>query len=175
MVSLPEWIGSTLITLANCQENHSGRLTAKGAKAMTYHTTRQAHGVMDTTQEQSILNDIQEGMIVYDANQDKIGTVDYVQFGAASDSQRAQGSGPATVSPADNVYDQPLVDMVASVFNPGDMPDEMAQKLQHSGFIRIDSNGLFTSDRYVIPERIARVDRNGVYLNVTSDELLRRA
>ncbi|MCE7981708.1 MAG: hypothetical protein DYG89_10980 [Caldilinea sp. CFX5] len=141
---------------------------------MTHHTTQQAHDVMDTTQEQSILNDIHEGMTVYDANQEKIGTVDYVQFGAASDSQRAQGSGPATVAPADNGYDQPLVDMVASVFNPSDMPDEMAQKLQHSGFIRIDSNSLFAADRYVIPDRIARVDSNGVYLKVTRDELLRR-
>lgn len=141
---------------------------------MTHHTTRQAQGVMDTTQEQSILNDVHEGMTVYDANLDRIGTVDYVQFGAASDSQRAQGSGPATVAPADNGYDQPLVDMVASVFNPGDMPDEMAQKLQHSGFIRIDSNGLFAADRYVIPDNIARVDSNGVYLSATSDELLKR-
>lgn len=141
---------------------------------MTHHTTQQTHAGMDTTQEQSIFNDIHEGMTVYDANQDKIGTVDYIQFGAASDTQRAQGSGPATVAPADNGYDQPLVDMVASVFNPGAMPDEMAQKLQHSGFIRIDSNGLFAADRYVIPDRIARVDSKGVYLNVTSDELLRR-
>ncbi len=141
---------------------------------MAHHTMQATADDMDTTQQQSILNGVQEGMTVYDANQDKIGTVDYVQFGAASDSQRAQGSGPATVAPADNGYDQPLVDMVASVFNPGDMPGEMAQKLQHSGFIRIDSNGLFAADRYVTPEHIARVDGNGVYLKVTSDELLRR-
>lgn len=141
---------------------------------MARQTMQPSQDSMDTTQQQSILNDVHEGMNVYDVNRDKIGTVDYVQFGAASDSQRAQGSGPATVAPADNDYDQPLVDMVASVFNPGDMPDEMAQKLQHSGFVRIDSNGLFAADRYVIPDHIARVDRDGLYLNVTNDELLRR-
>lgn len=149
---------------------------------MAHHTTQTTQdgmdigmdSGMDTTQRQSILNDVHEGMTVYDANRDKIGTVDYVQFGAASDSQRTHGAGPATVAPADNDYDQPLADTVASVFNPGDMPDEMAQKLQHSGFIRIDSNGLFTADRYVIPDQIVRADRDSVYLNVTSDELLRR-
>jgi hypothetical protein len=64
--------------------------------------------------------------------------------------------------------------MVASVFDPGDMPDEMAQKLQHSGFIRIDSNGLFAADPYVTHEHITRVDGDSVYLTVTSDELLKR-
>jgi hypothetical protein len=141
---------------------------------MAHQTMQATADDMDTTQQQSILNEVQEGMTVYDAKLDKIGTVDYVQFGAASDSQRAQGSGPATVVPADNGYNQPLVDMVASVFDPGDMPDEMAQKLQHSGFIRIDSNGLFAADRYVTPEHITRIDGDSVYLTVTSDELLKR-
>lgn len=141
---------------------------------MARQTMQPSQDNMDTTQQQSILNNVHEGMNVYDANRDQIGTVDYVQFGAASDSQRDQGSGPATIAPADKDYDQPLVDMVASVFDPGDMPDEMAQKLQHSGFVRIDSNGLFAADRYVMPDQIGRVDGNGVHLKITQDELLRR-
>lgn len=41
----------------------------------------------------------------------------------------------------------------------------MAQKLQHSGFVRIDSNGLFEADRYVMPDQIGRVDQDGIQMS----------
>lgn len=142
---------------------------------MTHHTTNQAQGVMDVTQEQSILNDVHEGMAVYDAKRNKIGEVETVHFGVAGEGTRAQATGPATVAPADTGYDQPIVDLFASVFSPGEVPDQLAQKLYRTGFVRIDSAGLFAADRYVTPEQIARVDKNGVYLTVSRDELVERS
>lgn len=141
---------------------------------MTHHKTQQAQGVMDMTQEHTILNDVHEGMAVYDADRNRIGEVETVHFGAAGESTRDQATGPATVAPADGGYDQPLVDIFASIFSPGEVPDQLAQKLYRTGFIRIDSDGLFASDRYVTPEHITRVDRDGVYLNATRDELIKR-
>lgn len=141
---------------------------------MTHHTTQPTHGVMDMTQERSILNEVEEGMAVYDANRKRIGEVETVHFGAVGESSAAQGAGPATVSPADTGYDQPLVDIFAPVFSPGEVPDQLAQKLYRTGFVRIDSDGLFATDRYVSPEHIARVDKDGVHLRVTRDELIKR-
>lgn len=141
---------------------------------MTHHTTQQMHDTMDVTQEQSILNDVQEGMAVYDAKRNKIGEVETVHFGSAGESTRADSTGPTTVAPADRDYDQPLVDVFASIFSPGEVPDQLAQKLYRTGFVRIDSDGLFASDRYVTPDHIARVDRDGIYLSVTRDELIKR-
>lgn len=141
---------------------------------MTHHTTQHTHGTMDMTQEHSMLNDVYEGMAVYDAQRNQIGNVEFVHFGAASATQRAHGAGPVTVSPADTGYDRPLVDMVASIFSPGEVPDQLAQKLYRTGFVRIDSAGLFAADRYITPDQIARVDKDGVYLTVTRDELIKR-
>jgi hypothetical protein len=145
---------------------------------MTHHTTHHTHGALDVTQEHSILNDVHEDMAVYDASGDKVGEVEFVHFGVASETDRAHGSGPATVTSANDGYDQPLADIFASIFNPGELPDELAEKLYHSGFVRMDSDGLFAADRYITPEQIARVDHagdhKGVHLSVTRDGLIKR-
>lgn len=142
---------------------------------MTQYTTQHPHGTADVTQEHSILNEIHEGMTVYDANRDNIGEVEFVHFGAASATQRAHGTGPATITSADTGYDRPFAGMIASIFNPGEIPDELAERLYRTGFVRIDSAGLFAADRYVTPDQISRVDQDGVYLNVDRDGLLRRS
>lgn len=141
---------------------------------MTQRTTQHTHGAPDVTQEHSILNGIYEGIPVYDANRNKIGNVEFVHFGAAGETQRTHGSGAATVTPADTGYDRPLTDIFASIFNPGDVPDEVAQKLYRTGFVRIDSDGLFAADRYVTPDQITRVADDGVYLSATRNELATR-
>jgi hypothetical protein len=141
---------------------------------MTHHTTQSMQATVDMTQEHSRLNGVHEGMAVYDAKQNRIGEVETVHFGAAGESTRAQATGPATVAPADTGYDQPLVDIFAAVFSPDELPDQLARKLYHTGFVRIDSAGLFAADRYVTPDQITRVEKNAVYLNVTRDELIKR-
>ena len=71
---------------------------------MTHHTGHNASNrtglgnsdVNDTTGRQSILSMVREGMDVYDVKDDRIGSVDFVHFGAASETQQELGTGPAS-------------------------------------------------------------------------------
>jgi hypothetical protein len=48
------------------------------------------------------------------------------------------------------------------------------QRLLQQGFVRIDANGIFAADRYVTPEQIDSVTGDGLMLNVTKDELIKK-
>jgi hypothetical protein len=127
------------------------------------------------SQENTIIRRIREGMKVYDNQKERIGKVDELHFGAASPTQSAQGTGPATTTPADSPGENSFARMIADVFNPGEIPDVLAEKLLRTGYIRIDSAGLFAADRYIMPNQIASVSDEGVYLKVARDELIKRS
>lgn len=142
---------------------------------MTYQNpNRPASG--DPTGRHNILNTIHEGMTVYDSTGDRIGTVDFVHFGAASDTQQDLGTGAAAPGPADSVQmrDDSLIDAFAEVFAPGEVPDELREKLMQSGYIRLDADGLFAADRFITPDQIASVRENDIELNVSRDQLIKR-
>ncbi len=62
---------------------------------------------------------------------------------------------------------------LATALSPADpLPREVIERLRQQGFIRIDSAGLFASDRYATAEQIASVSHEGVRLAVSGDELL---
>jgi hypothetical protein len=42
------------------------------------------------------------------------------------------------------------------------------------GYVHLDASGLFASDRYILPEQIARLTADGIQLNVTEDALIKR-
>lgn len=142
---------------------------------MTHHNSGHSHTSTDVTQEFSILNDIHEGMTVYDRQNQRLGTVETIYFGATSKEQRAHGTGPATVTTADLPYSDPVTNIVGSIFNPDDVPQELAEQLYRTGFVRIDSAGLFASDRYIMPSQIERVADDSVFLRVGQDELVKRS
>jgi hypothetical protein len=122
-------------------------------------------------QTASTLKFVEEGMKVFDRERHEIGKVEYVQFG---------DDDPETVeveAAAPNTLDRPdrtLVYDLALAFTDDDLPEELRQKLLEQGFIRIDANGLFAADRYVTPEQIDSVSDEGLMLNVTKDELLKK-
>ncbi len=130
----------------------------------------------DPTGRHDILNTIREGMDVYDNEGDRIGQVDFVYFGAATDVQQNLGTGPAAPAAADDVQmrDDSLIDAFAEVFDPGEVPEELREKLMQSGYIRLDAEGLFAADRFITPEQIASVREKDVQLNVTRDQLIKR-
>jgi hypothetical protein len=115
-----------------------------------------------------ILAAVREGMRVYDDRGDRVGTVDRVFLGSASEQAIEQGTGPATVPDPDHSF----LEDVARVFDPDDLPKTVRERLLLHGFIRIDAAGLFAADRYVTPEQIARVSGDGVHLRVGRDRLL---
>lgn len=121
--------------------------------------------------EPTVLDHIHEGMAVYDVNEDKIGTVAFVQL----TDERPSKPGPetATVSKTDEPYDNTLVKNIAEAFvGDDDLPQEVRSKLLHEGFVRVDT-GILKADRYVTPDQISHVSDENVYLSVTSDAMIR--
>lgn len=123
-------------------------------------------------QSTTTLRFIEKGQKVFDRERHEIGKVDYVQFGDDDpETLDTEAAAPNTL----NVRDNSLIDNIADVFSPGDnIPDELQEKLLQQGFVRLDAAGLFASDRYITPEQIDSVSGDGVTLNVSKDELIKK-
>lgn len=132
---------------------------------MTHHTMAHQDHVR-------ILNQIHKGMIVYDRDDNKIGSVGAVYFGANGDRELAGGTIPATASPVTEPGEDSFLENLASVFDPQDeVPEEMAEQLRYKGYIKVDG-GWFGTDRYVTPEQIASVTGDAVHLAIKRDYLV---
>lgn len=120
---------------------------------------------------ESSLRRVTEGMKVFDRERHEIGKVEYVKFGEDEpDTPEVEAAAPSTLGQRDG-----LIDNIAEVFAPADrIPEELRLKLLQNGFVRLDAAGLFASDRYITPEQIASVSGEGLLLNVTKDELLKK-
>lgn len=130
----------------------------------------------DTTGRHSILSQIHKGMGVYDVGDNHIGLVDFVHFGAASETQQELGTGPASPSLADDpdMRRDTIIDNLAEAFSPNEVPQELQEKLLVSGYIRLDTDGIFASDRFITPDQITGVSGDHVQLSVTRDQLVKR-
>lgn len=119
----------------------------------------------------NFLAQIQEGMRVYDRLNHEIGTVDHVQM---SDDNPATPE-PEAVTPGNPPERKTgLMAALAEAFAADELPDVIRERLLQEGFIRIDSNGLFAADRYVLPDQIMSVTGEAVTLKVSRDELVKR-
>lgn len=130
---------------------------------------------LDTAKVQSILKNVRKDMTVKDSAGNRIGTVKDIYFGADSDEMMKHGAGAAT-APDPSVRENSLVEDVARGLFDVDgenLPEEMRQRLINEGYIRIDTAGLFRSDRFILPEQIARVHDDHVHLSVAKDDLLK--
>lgn len=112
---------------------------------------------------------IEVGMKVFDSELNEIGKVDGLKY---PENATAPGIEPAT-SPAD-ADDATLVDAVAEAFGREDVPEPLRSQLLRDGYVHLDTKGLFSSDRYILPEQIARMVADGIQLNVTKDALIKR-
>jgi hypothetical protein len=118
-----------------------------------------------------ILARIREGMDVYDQRGDRLGTVERVYLGEASEEAIASGRGPAT-APDPDWRDHSFVDDLVQAFAPDPVPEVVRARLLQHGFIRVDAAGIFAKDRYVTPDQIARVEPDGVHLRIGRDRLM---
>jgi hypothetical protein len=132
--------------------------------------------INDATGRQSILSMVHEGMGVYDVRDNHIGKVDFVHFGAASETQQELGTGPASTAPADDpdMRRDTIIDNIAEAFHPNEIPDQLQNKLLMSGYIRMDADGLFAADRFITPDQITGVSGDRVQLGVSRDQLVKR-
>ncbi len=150
--------------------------------------------MMSQRKTESLLSRVQEGMTVFDARNERIGTVTDMYFGAAADDTSASGSQVVTESQAD-VGDRPrdtpiaVVPLVAANnLTAGDgnlrgvlplftfedeIPEQLRPRLLQQGFIKLNGNGIFASARYVTPDQIASVQSDGVHLNTNRDQLIK--
>lgn len=120
-----------------------------------------------------LLADIRDDMDVYDSEGKHVGEVEYIYFGAAADEASEYGTGAAT-APNPAVTDSILQDVVEAIFSPEDeVPEPIRKRLLSNGFIRIEADGIFASDRYVMPDQISHVSNKGVHLKVKRDELIK--
>jgi hypothetical protein len=122
----------------------------------------------------TILDQVHEGMHVYDSKGDEIGTVRKVFLGSVSDEMHERGGGPATASDP-KLRDDSLIDNLVEAFSADDpLPEPLRGRLLRQGFIRIDSAGLFASDRFAMPDQIESVSDDTVRLRLGKDELIER-
>lgn len=131
---------------------------------------------------------VRKGMTVVDASGKDIGHVDTVKMSdpeaETTEGQRPEeGTGPAVVTPMAGVGGSgsqvPAGGTLAGVAGGGrtepDLPPSLAERLLLSGYLKVDSKGLFKRDVYVAADQIAGVDADTVRLTITGDELPHRA
>lgn len=123
-------------------------------------------------QSGTTLKFVEEGMKVFDRERHEIGKVEYVQFGDDDpETPEVEAAAPNTLDRRDRT----LVDDIALAFTASDdLPEEVRLRLLEQGFVRIDANGIFAADRYVTPGQIDSVSGDGLMLNVTKDELVKK-
>ena len=115
---------------------------------------------------------IQVGMKVFDSELHEIGKVDGLKY---PEDQTAPGVEPATVDRADDPdRHETIIGAVAEAFGHEEVPEPLRSQLLRDGYVHLDTKGLFAKDRYILPEQIARMTRDGIQLNVTKDALIKR-
>ncbi|NDJ77092.1 MAG: DUF2171 domain-containing protein [Chloroflexi bacterium] len=105
------------------------------------------------------LHNIRPGMEVYDADDNKIGTVKYVK--------PPEGD----IIDADRLNEEALKTMVAMLNASAHIPAAVRARLRQDGFVRLNAGRLRT-DRFVTVDQIEAVSDDRVHLNVTRDFLL---
>jgi hypothetical protein len=121
---------------------------------------------------QGLPRDIRVGMKVYDNEHHHIGVID--DFKLSDEDPTREGPETAGISEERDPGDGSVVQAVAEVFNPDEIPEELRERMLREGYIRLDADGLFAADRYILPEQIASAGNDEIMLNVKKDELVKR-
>ena len=123
--------------------------------------------------DDSILNQITEGMLVRDEDNLDIGKVKRVFLGSAEDESRhptPPATNPAYTNHSDESFLQALDGAIAAQKNgkaPGELYDYMAQH----GFILVDTTGLLSRDYFALPDQIDSVLGGIVFLRLNKADL----
>ena len=119
------------------------------------------------------LDQVYEGMAVYDRTGRKVGTVDFVYVGEWADTEDDYSQGQATSSALEDREVSLIEDFARAIALTEQIPDALHERLLRYGFMKISSIGLFAASRYVMPDQIASVSDQGVALRVGRDELMK--
>ena len=113
------------------------------------------------------LESVTEGMKVYDSSNHEIGKVDYVKL------VETDATGQPLTSDVEEHDDRPdsLMENLAEAFATDEVPEVIQKRLLHDGFVRMDADGIFAADRYILPEQISSVAGDRIVLKVKKSEL----
>jgi hypothetical protein len=121
---------------------------------------------------QTLPRDVHVGMKVFDNEHHHIGVVD--DFKLSDEDPTRDGPETAGISEERDPGEGSVVRAVAEVFDPNEIPEELRERMLREGYIRLDADGLFAADRYILPEQIASARGDEIMLNVKKDELVKR-
>jgi sporulation protein YlmC with PRC-barrel domain len=135
-------------------------------------------------ESKSILAQIKIGMHIVDSDGHKIGKVRNVHLGGKNKNQGESSrstqvaGGGATTAGSGEGYAVHLtnVDTYKDAVDGDELFDKtLRERLKESGFVQVDMAGLFSADRFIIPEQIASVSKKEIKLSVTKDHLIKAA
>lgn len=123
--------------------------------------------------ESNLLNLVQEGMSVYDAQDETVGVVKALFLGGALSAVNAGDAhaGDEATTLTHEVTRQ-LEEAYLAVDLDESVPREARARLQRKGYMHIKATGLLQPDYYATADQIASVAGNRVYLNVRRGNVL---
>jgi hypothetical protein len=127
----------------------------------------------ESEQVDPVLLQIYEGMAVHDQTGKRIGTVEYVYLGEVAESREEYSYDEQPLSTPTSSEGSLIEEFAKAILLTEQVSDIWRKRLLSYGFIRINSSGLFTSDRYALPSQIAGVANDRVLLYVDRDELIK--
>jgi len=116
---------------------------------------------LDNTRKNTLIERVYDGMRVVDSDGHDIGKVEMVKMGDP-EAMTSKGNriGPAEgITPLDSDYNEPEV------------PQPIRDHLLRVGFVKVDGNGLFDSDRYFRADVIESVEGDVVRIRLPKDRL----
>ncbi len=129
----------------------------------------------DSNRTRSIMSLVTNGMHVHDVNDDHIGKVEDLYFGADADDPQAHGAGAATTgTPRTTVAEGLVADIAQGLFGDDAIPDTVRNRFLNEGFIQIEPGTLLGADMFATPDQIAGVTEGAVRLKVTRDQLFHK-
>jgi len=107
------------------------------------------------------LRHVREGMTVVGPDGEEVGTVAEVQM-----------SDPGVVTPESQGASGEVGTALTDLWSRESMPEQGRERLARLGYVRIDTRGLFSRDRFAAGDEIARVVDDRVHLTLPADQLL---
>ena len=125
----------------------------------------------DRDSQKNILENISEGMTVYDREGRELGKVDQVHAGRKSPQLPYTYGGTLTgKKPGED--DEVLAKIVEELFDPMDnLHKELREELYVHGFMRMMAHKLGGEERYIRPHQIRSVSKDAVHLHDSEEEL----
>lgn len=119
--------------------------------------------MIDTTQ-------VKEGMDVYDSDENKIGTVEFVQYTDEDYSKPGPETASTTPEPTNefNIFKS----FAKALTGEEEIPEEVRRHLERTGYIRLETGNIFESDYYVSLKNVSAIVGNNVHLSTKKDDML---